>query len=153
MVSTLMQFGGTLDDLTRTDLAYAPQFGAAKDPLHIAAQVALNQEERIVDVKSFEQMEELRDAGWQLLDVRKPDEVEAGVIPGAKTIPHIELRDRLSELDRNKPVMTYCKSGQRAYIALRILKGAGWKDVAILRGSFNMFDLLYHDRVVSGRPD
>jgi NADPH-dependent 2,4-dienoyl-CoA reductase/sulfur reductase-like enzyme/rhodanese-related sulfurtransferase len=134
VAATVLHFGGTIDDLAGLDLAYAPQFGAAKDPLHIAAFGAANQADGLVRSVA-------PGTPWpagQLLDVRTPPEVARGALPGAVNIPLHELRARLGELDRVRPVIVYCQVGQRGYNAARILVQSGFGEVYNLAGGYRM---------------
>ncbi len=134
VVATAIHFGGTIDDLAGLDLAYAPQFGAAKDPVHIAAFAAQNQEDGLV-----EQLlpGDPRITG-QLVDVRTPAEHAAGTLLGAINIPLASLRARLEELDRSKPVCVFCGVGQRSYNAARILSQHGFQKVYNLAGGYTL---------------
>jgi rhodanese-related sulfurtransferase len=123
VVATVLHFHGTIDDLAGLDLAYAPQFGAAKDPLHIAAFVAQNEEDGLVRNCGMERV-----AGdVQLVDVRTEAEFAAGALKGAVNVPLHTIRGRLAELDRTRPVYVYCGVGQRAYNAARILSQNGFE--------------------------
>jgi NADPH-dependent 2,4-dienoyl-CoA reductase/sulfur reductase-like enzyme/rhodanese-related sulfurtransferase len=139
VIATALHFGGTIDDLGRLDLAYAPQFGAAKDPVHMAAFVAQNQECGLVRHLHPEELAWFSDKGGQLVDVRTAAEHADGTISGSVHIPVDDLRDRLGELDRAAPILVYCKSGQRAYAAVRILAGAGFENVASLAGGYDFY--------------
>lgn len=135
VVATTIHFGGTLDDLAGLDLAYAPQFGSAKDPLHIAAFVGQNQEDGFVSSVLP------GDGQWpeQLLDVRTDKEFQAGSLPNAIHIPLASLRDRLGELDPSKPIGVFCGVGQRAYNACRILSQHEFEKVYNLAGGYRMY--------------
>lgn len=134
VVATVIHFGGTIDDVAGLDLAYAPQFGSAKDPLHIAAFVAQNQASRLMKQAL---PDEVPVAG-QLVDVRDPEEFDAGTLSGAVNIPLNALRDRLNEIDSSGPVVVFCQVGQRGYNAARILMQHGFKDVINLAGGYRM---------------
>jgi len=136
VISTAISFGSTVEQLTGLDLAYAPPYGAAKDPVHMAAfvaQNALRNVDRYVPPTATN-----NGAGVQWLDVRNPDEWQAGHIDGAVWVPLHALRDRLDELDRNRPVVTICRGGQRSYYASRVLRQNGFADVATLTGGMAM---------------
>lgn len=135
VVATAIHFKGTIDDLAGLDLAYAPQFGSAKDPLHIAAFVAQN--ERAGLMRQAAPGEPV--PAGQLVDVRNPDEVAAGTLPGAVNIPLPQLRARLGELDRDRPVVVFCQVGQRGYHAARILAQSGFADVWNLSGGYRLW--------------
>lgn len=133
VVATAIHFGGTVDDLASLDLAYAPQFGSAKDPLHIAAMVAQNQRKAICPAISAEELDHP-----VLLDVRTPQEHAAGTLPGAVHIPVDELRQRLDEIDPQKPTVVFCKIGLRGYIAQRILAQHGFTNAHNLKGGYDL---------------
>jgi NADPH-dependent 2,4-dienoyl-CoA reductase/sulfur reductase-like enzyme/rhodanese-related sulfurtransferase len=135
VVATALHFRGTIDDLAGLDLAYAPQFGSAKDPLHIAAFVAQNQRAgRVCQVAPGEPIPE-----GQLVDVRNPDEFAGGTLPGAINIPLPKLRAHLDKLDRTRPVVVFCQVGQRGYNAARILMQSGFGEVYNLAGGYQMW--------------
>ena len=135
--------GSRSHDLAEVDLAYAPPYSSANDPLNLAAFVGA---ERPVGVqpaghgaRSSERL--LRPAppagsGPLVLDVRNLNEYEAAHIRGALNIPVDELRFRLDEVPRDRPIVVHCRSGFRSHLALRILKENGWNDVRNLTGGF-----------------
>jgi NADPH-dependent 2,4-dienoyl-CoA reductase/sulfur reductase-like enzyme/rhodanese-related sulfurtransferase len=133
VLATALAFGATVRDLAGLDLAYAPPFGSAKDPIHLAAFAACNQ---------LDGIEQFLDAdadlsGKQLVDVRTVAEVKqtplAGA-PGAIHIPVDELRQRLGELDPSASTVVSCGVGLRGHVAARILKQHGFADVKNLSG-------------------
>lgn len=130
-VATLIHFKGTIDDLSALDLAYAPQFGSAKDPLHMAAFVAQNQRRGITKAVSPGPV-----GDDLLLDVRTPAEFAAGTLEGAINIPVDELRSRLGELDCNRDITLFCQVGLRGYVAQRILQQNGFRKVKNIKGGF-----------------
>ncbi len=137
VVATVLHFGGTIEDLTKLDLAYAPPFGSAKDPLHMAAFVAENDLHRrpsLVGVDS-----EL--TGLQIVDVRNDNEIAQLPLAGAVHIPIDELAERWKELDPKRPTITVCHSGKRAHVAACWLKGQGFSDVKNLNGGMSIRSL------------
>lgn len=135
VLATLIHFRGTIDDLGGLDLAYAPQFGSAKDPLHIAAFIAQNSRTGLIrQIAPGEKM-----PLGQLVDVRNPDEFAAGTLHGAVNIPLPRLRERLGELDRTRPVVVFCQVGQRGYNAARILMQTGFAEVCNLAGGYRLW--------------
>ena len=123
------------------ELAYAPQFGSAKDPINMAGFVAsglLRGDHPQVDVETML----AASAGEQtfLLDVRTPQEFACGHIPGALNIPVDELRSRLDKLPRNRKIVTYCQVGQRGYLATRILLQFAFS-AANLSGGYETYKL------------
>lgn len=134
VTATAIHFNATVDDLAEIDLAYAPQFGSAKDPVHILAMVAQNQRSGVM--RGVSAMELTGDE--ILLDVRTRDEFARGTIEGAINIPLDELRDRRGELDPTSPIVVFCQVGQRGYIAQRVLRQHGFENVRNLKGGFTM---------------
>jgi NADPH-dependent 2,4-dienoyl-CoA reductase/sulfur reductase-like enzyme/rhodanese-related sulfurtransferase len=134
VIATAIHFGATVDDLAGLDLAYAPQFASAKDPVHMAAMVAQNQRRELVATVAWQDLrgDEL------LLDVRTAAEFARGSLPGAINIPVDELRARLAELDRRQPIVIYCQIGLRGYIAQRILRQNGFENVRNLKGGLSL---------------
>lgn len=117
--------GLTVFDLEELELSYAPPFGSAKDPVNFAGFVAGNSLRG--DVKLCQVADVLKPAsGQKLLDVRTPEEVAAGTIPGSKNIPVDELRDRLDELSKEKEYLVFCRVGVRGYLACRMLAQNGF---------------------------
>ncbi|MCA9126239.1 MAG: FAD-dependent oxidoreductase [Planctomycetales bacterium] len=134
VISTLLHFGGQVEDLANLDLAYAPPFGSAKDPLHMAAFAAQNDLAGIPSLLPSDA--DL--SGYQVVDVRKSDELKTLPLPGAMHIPVDELADRWNELDPLKPTVTVCHSGKRAHVAACWLRGNGFKSVANLNGGMSI---------------
>jgi len=124
----------TVFDLENLDLAYAPPFSSANDPVNTAGFVA----DHIArgDVATISP-EDWKPNGELLVDVREASEVAAsGLLPNAIHIPLGELRDRLGELPHDRKILVYCQKGQRGYLAACALKGSGFEDVVNLRGGF-----------------
>lgn len=121
-------------DLENLDLAYSPPFGSANDPINTAGFVAGHIARGDIATVPAETW---KPNGELLLDVRDPDELmEFGSLKKAINLPLSQLRDRLGELPRNRPIITYCQKGQRGYLAACILRGRGFQNVANLRGGF-----------------
>lgn len=131
VIATAIHFRGTVDDLARLDLAYSPQYGSAKDPIHYAAFVAQNQRSGLTPATNPRY--EVKD--MFLLDVRTPAEVEKGTLPGATNIPVDVLRERVGELPKDKPIAVMCQVGMRGHIATRILRELGY-DAMNLKGGY-----------------
>lgn len=127
--------GMTVFDLEEAELAYAPQYGSAKDPVNMAGFIAAGVVRGDVRVIHAPAIADAAKAGAQLVDVRSPEEFACGSVPGARNIPVDTLRNRLGELDRARPIVTYCQVGQRGYLASRILTQAGY-DVRNLSGGY-----------------
>lgn len=119
VISMAIQKGATVFDLEEAELCYAPQFGAAKDPVNLAGMVAANVLRGDVGIEHWENLD---GAEPLILDVRAPEEFEQEHHEGAINIPVDSLRERLGELPRDREILTYCSVGQRSYYAARILR-------------------------------
>ncbi|HWB13736.1 MAG TPA: FAD-dependent oxidoreductase [Pirellulales bacterium] len=144
-----IQAGMTVFDLEEMELAYAPQYGSAKDPINMAGFVAagmLRGDHPQVDVEAV--MTAPQEQRPFLLDVRTPQEFAAGHIPGAVNIDVDELRSRLGEIPKDREVAVYCQVGQRGYLATRILRQHGLP-AANIGGGYKTFRL-FHPQTGSG---
>jgi rhodanese-related sulfurtransferase len=121
----------TVFDLQELELAYAPPYGSAKDPVNMAGYVAANTLDGTVKVKHFTELKE----DDFVLDVRTPAEFAKGGIPNARNVSLNQLRDKLHELPRDRTIHAYCGVGLRSYIACRILEQNGF-DVRNLSGGY-----------------
>ncbi len=141
VIAVAIQAGLTVFDLEQVELAYAPQYGSAKDPINMAGFVAaglIRGDHPQIDVEAILKMPvEQRP---MLLDVRTPQEFSQGQLPGAINISVDDLRERLSELPRDRPIAVYCQVGQRGYIATRILMQRGF-DVVNVGGGYKTYRL------------
>ncbi|HZK87057.1 MAG TPA: rhodanese-like domain-containing protein, partial [Syntrophomonas sp.] len=126
VLATAIHAGLTVFDLQELELAYAPPFSSAKDPVNMAAYVAANMVLGDVEVVHWSVIENMVDDGAYLLDVRTPAEVEMGMVEGAHNIPLDELRDNLDKIPKDKEIITYCQVSLRSYIATRILRQHGF---------------------------
>jgi len=122
VIAMAIQLGGTVHDLSEAELCYAPQFGAAKDPVNLAGFIAENQRSGDAPLASWD---EVGTDGRAVLDVREPTETAAGSVPGAILIPLHQLRQRWRELPSDRPLAVLCAAGQRAYYAVRLLRQHG----------------------------
>ena len=139
VLAVALRAGMTIYDLEHLELAYAPPYGAAKDPVNMAGFIGANLLRGDVDLCYPEEFPECADR-VTILDTRTQAEYDAWHIPGAILVPYTELRQRLDEVPRDKPVYTYCRSGFRSYIAYCVLKQNGFRDVAMLSGGM----MTYH---------
>ena len=117
-----LQMGATIYDLEEVELCYAPQFGSAKSPVNFAGMVAADVLRGDMPLCHWDSVD-----GGFLLDVRNPAELAVESVPGAVNIPLPQLRARLDELPRDREIHVFCRSGQRAYYATRILLQNGFK--------------------------
>jgi NADPH-dependent 2,4-dienoyl-CoA reductase/sulfur reductase-like enzyme/rhodanese-related sulfurtransferase len=139
VLAVAIQAGMTVFDLEEMELCYAPQFGSAKDAVNMAGFVAgglLRGDHPQTDWETISAMTEKP----FLIDVRTPLEYANGHIPDAVNVPVDELRERIADLPRNRPVVTYCQAGQRGYLATRILMQAGFT-VSNLGGGYKTYRL------------
>jgi NADPH-dependent 2,4-dienoyl-CoA reductase/sulfur reductase-like enzyme/rhodanese-related sulfurtransferase len=127
VLATALQGRMTVDDLAELELAYAPPFGSAKDPVNLAGMAAQNVMASDVQLAQWHEIAALDPARTVLLDVRQPDERGTGAIPGSIHIPLDDLRARMNELPRDREIIVHCHSGQRSYFACRILTQHGFQ--------------------------
>lgn len=151
VLATAIFAGLRATDLKDLDLAYAPPYSSAKDPVNMSGFMIENIEEGIMKQWYLGQLEELQDRSERgevtLLDVRTPAEIALGRIPGFVNIPLDSLRERVGELDREKPVYVICQSGLRSYVACRILAGNGF-DAYNFAGGYRYFQAVVNDRAL-----
>ncbi|GFN29942.1 FAD-dependent oxidoreductase [Paenibacillus xylaniclasticus] len=138
VIATVIRLGGTVTDLTELELAYAPPYSSAKDPVNMAGYMAENVLNGLTDVYHTEHLEERDQSSTMLIDVRTPLEFGNGTIPGAVNIPVDELRSRLNELDRMRTIWVFCQVGLRGYTASRILAQHGFR-VRNLSGGYRTY--------------
>ena len=134
VLATALRFGATVDDLTKLELAYAPPYSSAKDPVNIGGYAACNQLEGKSDALLCRELPAAREEGVVVLDIQENEERMVNQIPDSIHIPLSELRKRVHELDPKKTYALYCKLGLRGYIAERVLKSAGLQARNILGG-------------------
>jgi len=127
VLATALQAGLTVHDLADLELAYAPPFGSAKDPVNLAGMAAQNVLAGDVRLAQWHEVAGIDPATTVLLDVRTPAERQKGFIPGSIHIPLDELRARLAELPRDREIIVSCQSGQRSYFACRLLTQHGFR--------------------------
>ncbi|KKB52872.1 hypothetical protein HMPREF1212_01029 [Parabacteroides sp. HGS0025] len=140
MLAQVIQRKGTVYDLTELEQAYAPPYSSAKDPVNMAGYVAENILTKKVEIIGWRDIARLS-SETILVDVRTADEYSLGSIPGAINIPVDELRSRLSELPKNRPIVVTCAVGLRGYLAYRILVQHGYKDVRNLSGGYKTWSI------------
>ena len=149
VLATAIHAGLNATELKDLDLAYAPPYSSAKDPVNMAGFMADNIKQGILKQWLLEDLNRLpRDGSVTLLDVRTVGEYSAGHIDGFLHIPVDELRERLDEVERGKPVYVICQSGLRSYIACQILSGYGY-EAYNFAGGFRFYDTVTHDRCLA----
>jgi len=145
VLATAMTLGATVRDLAGLELAYAPPFGSAKDPVNIGGYVATNILDGDMPVAHWDEVERAQAGSPVILDVREPAEWKAGHIEGALHIPLDRLRGRLGDLPKDQDIIVYCRVGQRAWTATRILSQNGFK-VRNLAGGWLTYETVVSDR-------
>jgi NADPH-dependent 2,4-dienoyl-CoA reductase/sulfur reductase-like enzyme/rhodanese-related sulfurtransferase len=128
VIATAIRGGITAPELADLELAYAPPFGSAKDPINMLGYIAENMMSGLLETAQWSQIDEFEDRGFQLVDVRTFSEYAAGSIPGAMSMPVDEIRNRVAELT-NKDVLVNCQVGQRGHTATMLLKELGFNAV------------------------
>jgi NADPH-dependent 2,4-dienoyl-CoA reductase/sulfur reductase-like enzyme/rhodanese-related sulfurtransferase len=128
VIATAMRGGITAPELADLELAYAPPFGSAKDPVNMLGYVAENVVSGLSKVAQWHEIDEYRENGYELLDVRSVEECGRGIIPGAINIPVDEIRARYSELT-NKNLLVNCQVGLRGHTGSMLLKELGFNAV------------------------
>ncbi|MFM1974759.1 MAG: hypothetical protein RL524_746 [Actinomycetota bacterium] len=134
VIATAIRGGITAPELADLELAYAPPFGSAKDPVNMLGYIAENMMSGLLKTAQWSQTQEYREAGYQLIDCRTPSEFKNGAIPGAINIPVDEIRERVSEI-KNEPILVNCQVGQRGHTATMLLKELGF-DATNLDGGY-----------------
>ncbi len=150
VLATVMRLNGTIYDLAELELAYAPPYSSAKDPVNMLGFVAQNVLEGLVSFISYDEMDlmlaEKKD-DFTILDVTEAVEREVFSIPESYHIPLGQLRKRMQELSRDRLIIVYCAIGVRAYNGARILMQNGFANVKVLSGGITFYKSMhYRDR-------
>ena len=148
VLATAIHAGLKATQLKDLDLAYAPPYSSAKDPVNMAGFMIDNIAKGTLKQWHLEDMDKIsRDKSVVLLDVRTVGEFNRGHMDGFKNIPVDELRERINEIEKGKPVYLICQSGLRSYIASRILEGNGYETYNF-SGGFRFYDAVVNDRAL-----
>ena len=145
VLATALRLGGTVFDLEKLELCYAPPYSSAKDPVNMLGFTAANILRGDVKVFHYDEADALDREKISLVDVRTPDEMKMGTLEGAIGIPLDDLRGRMGELPKDKPVYVFCQVGLRGYLAARILQQNGY-DVYNLSGGYKTYITAKGDR-------
>jgi len=146
VLATAIRAGMKATELKELDLAYAPPYSSAKDPVNMAGFMIDNIASGVLRQFHLRDVQALpRDGSATLLDTRTVREYERGHVDGFKNIPVDELRERIGEIERGKPVYVICQSGLRSYIATRILAGHGFETYNF-SGGFRFYDAVMNER-------
>lgn len=141
VIATAIRAGMTVYDLERLELAYAPPYSSAKDPVNIAGYTAANILKGDIRIFHWYDVPELDREKTLLVDVRTEMEYSLGTIEGAVNIPVDKLRERLSELPKDKELYIFCQVGLRGYVACRILTQNGFGSARNLSGGFKTYQM------------
>ncbi len=147
VLATAIHAGLKATELKDLDLAYAPPYSSAKDPVNMAGFMIDNISKGLKQWHLTDAEKLPRDGSVTLLDTRTAGEYSRGHLEGFRNIPVDELRGRISELESNKPVYVICQSGLRSYIATRILEGYGF-EAYNFAGGFRFYDAVMNDRAL-----
>ena len=144
-----MRSGNTIYDLEELELAYAPPYSSAKDPVNMLGFTAENVLEKMVSFMSCRELDDrIETEGWEkdltILDVTEEMERMVFHIPGSVHIPLGQLRQRMSELPKDRMIVTYCAIGVRSYNAARILMQNGFSDVKVLEGGTSFYQSMHY---------
>lgn len=138
VIATAMKFGATADQLAAVELAYAPPYSSAKDPVNMLGYTADNMLQGHVQTFQWSEVDQLLADQAYFLDVREDFELSTGTLPHSHQIPLNQLRCRLNELPKDQTIYVYCQVGQRGYNAVRILQQAGF-EAKNLDGGFKTY--------------
>lgn len=147
VIATAIKLNATIYDLQNLELAYAPPFSSAKDPVNMLGYVAQNLLSGMVDFIEYDELDKMIEENkdnFTILDVTEDFERQMYKIEPSYHIPLGKLRTRLDELDKNKMIITYCKIGVRSYNAMRILKANGFKNVKVLSGGTDFYKSMHY---------
>ncbi len=147
VIATVMRLRGTVYDLTRLELCYAPPFSSAKDPVNMAGYTAENILKSKFTPFYPEDVDGVDPEKALLLDVRTNEEFEAGTIPGAVNIPLDSLREELNRLPKGRGIYLFCQIGLRGYLAARILLQNGFVNVRNLSGGYRLWKEIQQDQL------
>ncbi|MGL4108929.1 FAD-dependent oxidoreductase [Clostridium sp. LP20] len=136
VIATAIAFGGTVEQLKNLNLSYAPPFGTAKDVVNFAGYVGSNLLRGDFRQIGVDKVRGLLEKGETIIDIREKVEYERGHINGVENIPFSEIRERLDEIPKDRPVYLHCRTGQRSYNATLLLQQLGFNNIYNIAGSF-----------------
>jgi len=136
VVAAMIAMDGTLEDLKELELCYSPLFGTARDVVNYAAMVGLNILNGVFKQVPVTKVRELVESGAYIIDIREKGEYERGHLINAVNIPLSQLRERVDEIPKDRPVYLHCRSSQRSYNAIMALQHMGFDNLYNISGSF-----------------
>ncbi len=152
VIATVIKFGGSVEDLKDLEFSYAPPFTTAKDIVNYAGYIGSNLLNGDFKQVNVDKVRELVENNNIIIDVREKYEFKYGHIKDAINIPLSELRDRIDEIPKDRPVYLHCKTGQRSYNAALVLQNMGYDKVYNITGSFLGLSFYeYYNDIVSKR--
>ncbi len=153
VIAAYIKKGGTIEDLAEFEQAYAPPFGSAKDPINMLGFIAENDRDKLSTIVTWQSVSDYTEKNGFLLDVRTPKEFAQGSLPNAVNIPHTELRERLSEVPKDRPVLITCGLGLRGYLADRVLRQNGYTDTVNLSGGYITYNAVITEQLWLNDPE
>ncbi|CFX41775.1 FAD-dependent pyridine nucleotide-disulphide oxidoreductase [Syntrophomonas zehnderi OL-4] len=141
VLATAIRAGMNVFDLQELELAYAPPYSSAKDPVNMLAYVAGNMLNGDIEVTYWTDVAQEVSRGAFLIDARTPEEFKYGAVEGATNIPVDEIRNRLAEIPKDRDILVYCQVGLRSYITTRILKQNNFK-VKNISGGYKLYEVI-----------
>ena len=154
VIATVIKFGGTIDDLKDLELCYAPPFGTAKDVVNFAGYIATNLINDDYRQVHFSQVRDLVESGAYIIDVRERNEYELSHLNTSVNIPMSEIRQRINEIPKDRPVYLHCRSGQRSYNVCLLLKHLGFTNIFNISAGFMgiSFYEYFNDKAMNRQP-
>jgi len=143
-IATAIRLGGSIYDLKELELAYAPPYSSAKDPVNMAGFVADNIIHNKIVFSKWNDLDPSKESSYTVLDIREDVERLVFTIPNSIDIPLGELRSRLSELNKEDDIIVFCAVGVRSYNAARTLMENGFKNVKVYPAGTNLYKAVYY---------
>lgn len=141
VISTVMYYRGTVFDLEKLELTYAPPYGSAKDPVNMAGFVASNVIRGDMKIWHWDEVDSIIKGNGLIVDVRTKAEFNNSKIAEAINISDLDLRNKLGDLPKDKPLYVYCRVGFRGYLAYRTLVQRGFHEVYNLTGGYKLYEI------------
>lgn len=152
-IATTIRLGGSIFDLKELELAYAPPYSSAKDPVNMLGFVAENIIQNKIKFAKWNDIDPSKPSDYTILDIREEMELMVFEIPGAKNIPLGDLRKRLNELNKNDKIVIFCAVGIRSYNAARALAENGFNNVWVYPAGTNFYKSVYYNHFNSLNND
>lgn len=141
VIATAIRGHLNVRELADIELAYAPPYSSAKDPVNMAGYVASNIMDGLVQTIQWHEVDDFHRNGGLVIDVRDAVELQGGTIPGSMHIPLVEIRERMSEIPRDLEIAVSCQVGLRGYLAARILTQSGYR-VRNVDGGYKTYSVM-----------